>query len=80
MARFFGFTVSLLFVIWGGMLFYGAYSRWPVLVDPPEGMSLVNTQVLLKRLFGKRAALWDTYFLALVFIGAGIFGLYACFR
>ncbi|MGH7986280.1 MAG: hypothetical protein ACREQX_08350 [Candidatus Binataceae bacterium] len=80
MARFFGVTVSLILLVWGAVLFYGAYCRWPVLVDPPEGMSLVNAQVLLKRLFGKRAALWDTYFLAVVFIGAGLFGMYACFR
>lgn len=71
---------SLLLIACGAIVIVGAYYKWPVLVDPPKEMSMVYSQQLIKRIFGKRAVLWDTYLLGILFVGAGAFGLWCALK
>jgi hypothetical protein len=80
MSHYIAILFSLLLIACGAIVVAGAYYKWPVLVDPPKEMSIAYSQQLVKRIFGKRAVLWDTYFVGILFIGAGAFGLWCALR
>ncbi|WP_423969778.1 immunity 17 family protein [Candidatus Binatus sp.] len=60
----------------GIVLVCGAFFRWRWLVDPPDEMSPYYSQALLKTIFGRRGVVWFTYFLGVLFMAAGILGLF----
>jgi len=72
--------LSLLFFLiigFGGtVLIYGALKNWPLLVDPPEKMAYYYSQALIKKLFGKKFLLIETYVLGILFILVGITGVW----
>jgi hypothetical protein len=71
-----GVAFCLFFVIAGIVVIYGAYSRWPMLVDPPETLWLTYSQAGIKRLFGQKFLLFFTYFLGILFILVGAVGFW----
>lgn len=64
--------LSLLFVLIGLAIIYGARQRWRWLVDPPEWLYLVYSQSFLKVLFGRKFVLFFTYFMGSLFVLASI--------
>jgi hypothetical protein len=80
MSHYLGILFSLVLMACGVILIIGAYNRWPVLVDPPKEMSIVYSQQFIRRLFGKRAVLWDTYCVGILFVASGAFGLWCGLR
>ena len=76
------FLFACVFVVVGFLLVYGAYRRWPFLVDPPAELSTVYSQAFIRKMFGLRATIIFTYCLggaallvgALVGIWRGFFG------
>jgi hypothetical protein len=71
-----GLAFSLLFIVAGLMTLYGAYRRWPMLIDPPEDLWFSYSQAGIKKLFGKRITLVFTYFLGAMFVSIGGLGLF----
>jgi hypothetical protein len=59
----------------GVIILYGAKRRWRWLVDPPEWLYLLDSQSMLKVLFGQRFVLIFTYVLGAGFVIAGLLGL-----
>lgn len=71
-----GICFVLFFIIAGFVLVFGAKKRWPMLVDPAEGLWLIYSQAFIKKLFGKKFLIYFTYFLGLSFICCGIIALW----
>ena len=80
MYKLLGISVCSFFIIAGMVLIYGALNKWRMLVDPPSDLWLSYGQAFIKKLFGKKVLLYYTYFLGVLFICAGIFGLWNGFR
>jgi hypothetical protein len=69
-------VIILFCIIFGSICIYGAYQRWPKLIDPPIDGKHFNSQALLKCLFGKKFLLYYTYFMGISFVIAGTIGLW----
>ncbi len=63
-------------VVAGIILLVGASHRWKWLVDPPLSWSPYYSQARLKEMMGATAVLYFTYFLGLLFLAAGSYGVY----
>ena len=63
------FTMGIFFIV-------GAYRRWGWLVDPQVKLRwwLVDSSVLLKRLFGAKFVVIFTYLLGVVLCGLAVWG------
>ena len=64
------------FALCGVILIVGAWRRWKWLVDPPLSWSPYYSQARLKEMMGATAVLYFTYFLGLLFLAAGSYGVY----
>ena len=73
MYHFLSLLFFLLIGLGGVVLIYGALKSWPMLVDPPENMAYYYSQALIKKLFGKKFLLIETYVLGILFILVGFF-------
>ena len=60
----------------GMLLIIGAFRRWKWLVDPPLSWSPYYSQARIKEKMGTTFLLYFTYFLGLVFLAAGSYGVY----
>jgi hypothetical protein len=67
---------TFLFIISGSIIIYGAYKRWPKLIDPPIEEKYFYSQFFIRCLFGKKFLLYYTYFMGILFVIAGSFGLW----
>ncbi len=73
---FLGIAFCAFFIIAGIVLIYGALNRWPMLIDPPDDLWLNYSQAFIKKVIGKTLLPYFTCFLGVLFICAGIFGLW----
>jgi len=64
----------LVFALLGITLIYGAYRKWKWLVDPPtdEWWSFLYSQVVVKKLLGRKGIVLFTYGLGVIFVGVSI--------
>jgi uncharacterized membrane protein HdeD (DUF308 family) len=76
MYTFLGITFCSFFIIAGIVFIYGAINRWPMLIDPPDDLWLTYSQAFIKKIFGKTLLVYFTCFLGVLFICAGVFGLW----
>jgi hypothetical protein len=68
--------VNLIPLFAGLVLIIGAFRRWKWLVDPPLSWSPFYSQAAIKEKMGTTVLLYFTYFLGIVFLAAGSFGVY----
>jgi hypothetical protein len=71
-----GFLFAALFVASGFLLVYGAYHRWPFLIDPPQELWIAYSQALVRKVLGLRGTVVFTYCLGVMFMAAGIIGIW----
>lgn len=69
-----------LFIIAGGLLLYGTYRRWPMLVNPPRKSRFIYSQTALRALLGERGVVLCTYAMGVLFIAFAALGLWNGFR
>lgn len=60
----------------GGVLIYGAYRRWPILVDPPKSWRFFYSQSAMRAFLGQKAVLFYTYLLGVLFVAGGVVALW----
>lgn len=75
-----GILFCCLLIIFGALHVYGAYRRWPMLVNPPKKSRFIYSQAALRALFGERGVVAFTYSFGVLLIAAGALGLWNGFR
>jgi hypothetical protein len=56
----------------GILSIYGAYKKWKFLIDPPESLAGFYSQAWIKKLYGRKFLLWETYIMGVIFIAMGV--------
>jgi hypothetical protein len=64
------------FAFSGVILIIGAFRRWKWIVDPPLSWAPIYSQAAIKEKMGTTFLLYFTYFLGLVFLVFGSYGVY----
>jgi len=71
-----GFLFAAFFVVSGFVLIYGAYHRSPFLIDPPQELWTAYSQAFVRNFLGLRGTIMFTYGLGVIFVAAGIIGVW----
>jgi len=80
MAEAAGILFCTLIIAAGCFLLYGTHARWTVLVDPPSKGEIFLFASSCGTYFGPRAVVLWTYLLGLLFVSAGLLGLWNGYR
>lgn len=64
----------------GTILIYGAYRRWPCLVDPARKSRFIYSHAAVRAYLGRRAAIVYTYILGLAFLAGAALVLWNVLR
>jgi len=75
-AEVFGVLFYAFIIAAGGVLLYGTFARWPVLIDPPREWRFFYSQAAVRWFLGPRAVVFWTYFMGLLFLAAGLFAIW----
>jgi uncharacterized protein (DUF3820 family) len=68
--------MTMVCIVFGIFMIFGAYKKWKFLVDPPEKYWLWYSQSFFKKFFGKNIVILETYIAGICSIFMGYYFLY----
>ncbi len=77
---YFTFLLLSFFTISGLLIIYGTYKKWKWIVDPSAKYSNADSQVIIKKWFGKKFLIVYSYIVGFAFFLFGFIELIDLFR